>query len=86
MIPANSAAGALTSPVDRPYSWFRLAVSMLIAAIGGIGMWAYVLVLPAVEVDFGVDRAGASLPFTLTQASMVKLPVKSRADESGIFT
>ncbi len=39
---------------------------MLIAAIGGIGMWAYVLVLPAVEVDFGVDRAGASLPFTLT--------------------
>lgn len=66
MIPANSAAGALTSPVDGPYSWFRLAVSMLIAAIGGIGMWAYVLVLPAVEADFDVDRAGASLPFTLT--------------------
>jgi MFS family permease len=39
---------------------------MLIAAIGGIGMWAYVLVLPAVEADFDVDRAGASLPFTLT--------------------
>ncbi len=64
----TSAAGAHASPVDGPYAWFRLTVSVLFGTISGIGMWAYVLVLPAVENDFGVDRASASLPFTMTMA------------------
>ena len=68
MIPETSAAHAGASPVDGPYAWFRLAVSVLLAATGGIGMWAFVLVLPAVESDFGVDRASASLPFAMTMA------------------
>ncbi len=64
----TSAASARTSPVDRPYAWFRLTVSVLLGTISGIGMWAFVLVLPAVESDFGVDRASASLPYTMTMA------------------
>ncbi len=52
--------------IDSPYAWFRLGVSMLLATIGGVGMWSVVVVLPTVQAEFGVDRAGASLPFTLT--------------------
>jgi MFS family permease len=51
---------------DSAYSWFRLAISLAIATIAGIGFWVPVVVLPAIETDFEVDRAGASLPYTLS--------------------
>ncbi|KZM49230.1 MFS transporter [Labrenzia sp. OB1] len=51
---------------DGPYAWFRLAISILLSTLGGAGMWAVVIVLPAVQADFGVDRADASLPYTAT--------------------
>lgn len=51
---------------DGSYAWFRLAVSILLSTLGGAGMWAVVIVLPAVQADFGIDRAGASLPYTAT--------------------
>lgn len=52
--------------IDGRYAWMRLVVSVLIATVGGVGLWAVVLVLPAVQAEFGVDRAAASLPYTLT--------------------
>ncbi|RWG30010.1 MAG: MFS transporter, partial [Mesorhizobium sp.] len=39
---------------------------MLLSTIGGAGMWAVVVVLPAVQAEFGVDRAAASMPYTAT--------------------
>jgi MFS family permease len=51
---------------DSLYSWLRLAVSLALAAIGGIGLWSTVVVLPAIQTEFGIDRAGASLPYTVT--------------------
>ena len=51
--------------IDGPHAWARLAVSMLIATIGGVGMWSVVVVLPMVQAEFGVDRADASLPYTM---------------------
>jgi len=51
---------------ESPYAWFRLAASLVLSTIGGIGMWSFVVALPAVQVDFGVDRSAASLPYTLT--------------------
>ncbi len=36
--------------------------------IGGVGMWCYVVVLPQVQADFGVDRGWASVPYA---ASMI---------------
>ena len=54
------------SEVESTYAWIRLFASLLIATIGGVGLWAVVVVLPAVEAEFGVARAGASLPYTLT--------------------
>lgn len=52
--------------IDGSYAWLRLAVSVLLATIGGAGMWAVVVVLPAVQEEFGVDRADATLPYTAT--------------------
>ncbi len=52
--------------VDGPHAWFRLAVAMLLGTIGSVGMWAIIVVLPAAQVEFGVDRADASFPYTTT--------------------
>jgi MFS family permease len=52
--------------LDGAYSWRRLALSLLIAVIGNVGMWSIIVILPSVQADFGVDRADASLPYTLT--------------------
>lgn len=51
--------------IDGPYAWVRLAISLALATIGGVGMWAVIVVLPAVQAEFGVDRADASLPYTV---------------------
>jgi MFS family permease len=50
---------------DSPYAWLRLAVALLLGTIGCVGMWSSVVALPAVQAEFAVDRASASLPFTL---------------------
>lgn len=51
---------------DSRYSWFRLAISLILGVFGGIGLWLAVVVLPTIQQEFGVDRAGASLPYTAT--------------------
>jgi MFS family permease len=54
------------SDVESPFAWFRLAVAVVLGTIGTVGMWSVPVVLPAVQAEFGVARADASLPFTLT--------------------
>jgi MFS family permease len=44
----------------------RLSVALLLSTIGSVGMWSFVVALPTVQAEFGVARAEASLPFTLT--------------------
>jgi MFS family permease len=51
---------------DGSYAWWRLLASLALGTIGGIGMWSAVVVLPAIQAEFGVDRGGASLPYTAT--------------------
>jgi MFS family permease len=51
---------------ESAYAWVRLVVSLLLSTIGGVGMWSVVVALPAVQQEFGVARADASLPYTLT--------------------
>jgi MFS family permease len=52
--------------VDSPQSWRRLALALALSTIGGVGMWSVVVALPTVQAEFGVARAGASFPYTLT--------------------
>jgi len=51
---------------DSNYSWFRLMISLVLSTVGGVGLWLVVVVIPVIEREFGVDRAGASLPYTAT--------------------
>jgi MFS family permease len=55
-----------TDPLDSRYSWMRLALSLAIASIGNVGMWSVIVVMPAVQAEFGTGRGEASLPYTLT--------------------
>jgi MFS family permease len=50
--------------VDSTYAWIRLAVALVLGTIGSVGMWSYVVALPPVQVEFGIDRAAASMPYT----------------------
>lgn len=54
--------------IDGPYAWGRLAASMLLGTFGSVGFWGVVVILPAVQAEFSVDRADASIPYTLTMA------------------
>jgi MFS family permease len=59
-------ATAINTELDSGPAWRRLATALAIATIGGVGLWSAVVVLPTIEREFGVDRGGASLPFTAT--------------------
>ena len=51
---------------ESAYAWVRLAATVLLSTIGGVGMWSVVVALPTVQAEFGVARAGASFAFTAT--------------------
>jgi len=55
-----------TSVHDSRYSWLRLIVTLAIAMVANVGMWAVIVIMPAVEAEYGAGRAEASLPYTLT--------------------
>jgi MFS family permease len=61
----DASAGHAPDSVESAYAWLRLAAAVALATIGGVGMWSVVVALPAIQADFGVARAEASLPFTL---------------------
>jgi MFS family permease len=50
---------------DSAQAWLRLAATVLLSTIGGVGMWSVIVALPAVQAQFAIPRAEASLPFTL---------------------
>ncbi|MBD3679797.1 MAG: MFS transporter [Rhodobacteraceae bacterium] len=78
----------MTEPTlhDSRYSWTRLGVSLLIAVVGNVGMWAIVVIMPAVQADFGVDRAGVSMTYTFTMIgyALGNLLIGRAADRFGM--
>jgi len=50
---------------DSRYAWTRLAATLALMTIGSAAMYVVAVVLPAVQAEFGVARADASLPYTL---------------------
>ncbi|MDP9895188.1 MFS family permease [Variovorax boronicumulans] len=49
---------------DSRYAMLRLALTLLIMTVGSSGMYVVSVMLPAVQAEFGIDRADASLPYT----------------------
>ncbi len=58
-------AGHRSSLVDSRYAWLRLGMALLLGTVGSVGMWSYVVALPAVQADFAATRADASIPYTM---------------------
>ena len=57
----------MTAPIlDSRASWSRLGLALLISLIGNVGMWSIIVIMPAMQAEFGVDRADAAIPYTLT--------------------
>jgi len=65
-MPPSETAATLT---DSRTAWLRLVVSVMLSTIGGVGLWSIVVTLPTLEAEFGVTRAGASLPYTATMVA-----------------
>jgi len=49
---------------DSRYAVMRLAVALVLMTVGASGMYVVAVVLPAVQAEFGVARADASMPYT----------------------
>ena len=82
---ADSRSADLYSP-DSAYAYARLALSLLIATIVGVGMWAVIVVLPKVQIEFGVDRSAASAPYTFVMLGFAfgTIVLGRMADRMGI--
>jgi MFS family permease len=63
---ASATVGAITNAAMLAGFVLGGMLSTLLSTLGGIGMWAVVVVLPAVQAEFAVGRGDASLPYTLT--------------------
>ncbi|WP_431107951.1 MFS transporter [Variovorax paradoxus] len=50
---------------DSRYAMVRLGLTLLVMTVGSSGMYVVSVMLPAVQAEFGVARADASLPYTL---------------------
>ena len=57
---------ATRSEQESPYAWARLGVALALMTLGGSGMYVISVALAPVQAEFGVSRADASLPYTLT--------------------
>lgn len=70
---------------DGPYAMARLGLSLGIATLVGAGMWAVIVVMPEAQRAFGVDRAAASLPYTLMMCGFAvgTIALGRMADRSG---
>ena len=52
--------------LDSKYSWTRLLITLGVAMVANVGMWAVIVIMPAVEAEFALTRGQASMPYTLT--------------------
>jgi MFS family permease len=57
--------GKPSPAAESAQAWLRLAAAVVISTIGSVGMWSVVVALPAIQAEFGIARADASLPYTL---------------------
>ena len=63
--PASSSAAAPASLIDSRQAAWRLLTTLGLVVLGNSSMYVVSVVLPAVQAEFGVGRADASLPYTL---------------------
>jgi MFS family permease len=80
--------GRSAHAVDSRYAWSRLLVVLALMTLGSSPMYVVSVVLPAVQADFGVARADASLPYTLLMVGfgLGGIALGRLADRAGLMT
>ena len=63
-------AHADPSLIDSRYAARRLLITLALVTLGNSSMYVVSVVLPAVQAEFGVGRADASLPYALMMVSL----------------
>jgi MFS family permease len=63
-VTSSTQSSRKTGEAESAYAWVRLFTALAIGTVGSVGMWSVVVALPAVQADFSISRAEASLPFT----------------------
>ncbi len=61
----SSSTAASEQLIGSAYAARRLLVTLALMTLGGSSMYVVAVVLPAVQAEFGISRADASLPYTL---------------------
>ncbi len=71
---------------DSRTSWIRLGLTLLVATVINSGMWAIIVIMPAVEMEFAASRAMSSLPYVLTMIGFAagNLVIGRAVDRFGI--
>src|SRR6478735_4069545 len=84
---SGTTQGTATHEDGSTYAWARLAVALVVMTISGASMYGVVVVLPAVQAEFGVARADASFPYTLTMIGFALggLVMGRLADRHGVM-
>ncbi len=65
MTPSAPSTAADASLIDSRTAAWRLLVTVLLVMLGNSAMYVVSVVLPAVQAEFGIGRANASLPYTV---------------------
>ena len=76
-----------SSLVDSRTAWARLGFALALMTIGSSAMYVVSVVLPAVQAEFGVARADASLPYTALMLGfgLGGIVMGRLADRYGVF-
>ena len=51
---------------DSKLAWIRLSLVFVVCAIGFIGMWSVVMIMPAIEQEFDINRSSSTIPYIST--------------------
>ena len=51
--------------IDSRHAFLRLLTALALMTLGSVGMYVVVVVLPVAQIEFGITRADASLPYTV---------------------
>ena len=51
---------------DSGLAWIRLSLVFILCALGFIGMWSVVMILPSIESEFQITRSSVTIPYVVT--------------------
>ena len=73
--------------IDSKLAWIRLCLVFFICGIGFIGMWSVVMIMPAIQNEFKIDRSSMVIPYILTMIGfgVGNIIVGKYADQYGII-